>query len=87
MKSIGQELLIKPNPANDIVEISLLNKEDGVCLIKINDLLGNILLTKSFNCEDKKVIVNTKSLAQGVYIVQVQKNNEWSKTEKLVINR
>ncbi len=64
-----------------------MNKEEGVCMIKITDPMGKALLTQSFNCEDKKIILNVKGFAQGVYIVQVLKNNEWSKTQKLVINR
>ena len=49
--------------------------------------MGQTLLSKSFNCDDRKIILDVKSFADGIYIIQVLKNNEWSKTQKLIISR
>ena len=82
-----QDFILKPNPASDKVEISLLNKEEGICNIKITDPIEKELLTQIFNCENKKADLDISEFAQGVHIVHVQKNNEWSKTQKLIISR
>ncbi len=38
-KELTQTISIKPNPANDKVEISLMKDEEGICNIRISDLL------------------------------------------------
>ena len=59
-----------PNPANSILNIEV--KSDTYS-VEINDLFGrNVFLQKGIN---GKIIINTSSLANGIYAVVISTNN------------
>jgi endoglucanase len=61
---------IFPNPANDVLNIKGLAAKDDLLLI---DMKGRIL--KSTTIEESTIAINTSELANGSYIIQVQREN------------
>lgn len=63
-------LNIYPNPARDIITIDNIGDE---CTIKIMDLDGRITYSQSYHIS--LVIIPVSSLANGMYILQVESAN------------
>jgi hypothetical protein len=87
LKEISQEVFVRPNPASDLVTVSLLNKEDGICEIKIFDNLGVEVVKKQMNCKDAQIKLDVKSLPSGVYFIKMYNQSSWNFVQKLVITR
>lgn len=82
-----QEILIKPNPANDMTDIVLMGDYTGICKINIENMFGQLVYTHDFNCNEKRNRINTSTFVSGMYIVSVYINNNVLKTNKLIIAR
>ncbi len=78
---------IKPNPANDKIEITLNGIEEGLCSIDIINMLDESVQRDRFNCSEKKKIISINRLLPGIYTTRVKINNEYFLSEKLVIIR
>lgn len=61
--------LIYPNPANDFVSLTNVNEE--VSKIDVLNLQGQIVLSQNVNDAGQEVLLNTSSLANGVYFVNL----------------
>ena len=72
-----------PNPASNVVSISLDNSSENISII-IYDQLGRRVLNKDFENVNNKVQISLNELNKGVYYVQVV--SETTKfTKKLII--
>jgi hypothetical protein len=78
---------IQPNPANNIVTVSLIGKFEGVCKMDIKNALGETVLHKETNCKDAVSIINVSHIATGFYTIKVSINNSNSVNTKLIIIR
>lgn len=69
-------IIIKPNPANDKVEI-LLNGDfgEGLCKVEIRNFIGELILTNEMNCKNKHKVIDLSKLSQGIYSIKVSANN------------
>jgi hypothetical protein len=74
-------ILVKPNPANDKIDIVLNGKFEGICQIQIINALNKIVVNEKMNCAEKVMSINVSSLAQGLYSVKIstQEKNQISK--------
>ncbi len=82
--TLANNIIIKPNPANDKVEIFLSGNLEGVCYIELKNVMGEIVLMDEMNCKDKYKIIDLGKFSQGVYSVKVHTNN-FETIKKLVI--
>ena len=73
---------VSPNPANDVINVKLINADDAV--ITISDLAGKVVSTTTSN--GISTSVSTASLNSGVYLVNVTIGNSTS-TQKVVIKK
>jgi len=71
-----------PNPAKDYFEFSLQNQNSNVKL-KVYDINGRILMSKSFNAQDRKILDTTR-LSAGIYLVEINSGNQKG-VKKLII--
>ncbi len=81
----SSEITVYPNPANDIVNISLKGLY-GELAIQITDIQGNVILNENLeasNGEYKKQFDFSK-FAKGLYFIKLM-NNESIRTEKVII--
>jgi hypothetical protein len=68
VSSLGEgqsSLLIYPNPAHDVINISLNTKGNVTAVVA--DLLGRTLIAKA-----NQTIIDVSALKQGIYIVKVE---------------
>ncbi|MCO5288443.1 MAG: T9SS type A sorting domain-containing protein [Bacteroidetes bacterium] len=82
--TLENSIIIKPNPANDKVEVFLNGNLDGVCFIELKNIMGEIVLMDEMNCKDKRKIIDLGKFSQGVYSIKVHTNN-FETIKKLVI--
>ena len=69
----SESILVYPNPADDIVNVSLLDLPNGPVNMSIIDLKGSIVLENNINIISKNQVesINLNSLSSGVYILKV----------------
>ena len=69
----SESILVYPNPADDIVNVSLLDLPNGLVSMSIIDLKGSIVFEKSLNIISKNQVesIYLNSLSSGVYILKV----------------
>ena len=82
----GRELAfsVVPNPATDIVNISIKNCDNGAVSINITDIRGvNVFSRTSDNMHNGSFAVPVDKLAPGVYMVELTQGNKKT-TQKLV---
>ena len=70
---------VSPNPAKDFVNISC---KEMITNIDIKDIIGRTLISKQYF--DNNIQIDTKSLQQGCYILNIKTNSN-SYSEKLII--
>jgi pimeloyl-ACP methyl ester carboxylesterase len=77
------EMSIFPNPASEETQISFSNKEQNNYSVFIATTAGNIVNTIR-NVADEKVVVDTRNLSSGIYIVLIhsEKKSYWGKLVK-----
>jgi len=63
----SDELNIYPNPANDIINISLSNNQEKIQKIQISNVLGQVV----FNSIDNEKSINVSNFNKGLYYVTV----------------
>lgn len=81
------EVKLIPNPANNKISVLITGTHKGVCKIKIENSLAQIVLTETFDCKKSEHTLDISNLIQGVYTVKIDFENGKSKITKLVIQR
>jgi hypothetical protein len=82
-----QRVKIIPNPASKIIEVSLLNREDGICKIEILNQLGVVVLKINLSCKEINHRITIEQIPSGVYAVKVMLDANYFQVEKLIISR
>jgi len=82
----NMQLLVYPNPAEDLINLSLISQVQQEVSISVLTVDGREMMSQSANIGSNFQIftLNTEGLASGFYFVKVQANNEVL-TEKIVI--
>jgi ribosomal protein S9 len=78
-------LQLYPNPAHDFVELSYKMENNLNATFKIYDLTGTLLESFRLANNSGKIIVNTASLTNGLYICNIENNGVQSEFIKLVV--
>ncbi|MGB0849824.1 MAG: T9SS type A sorting domain-containing protein [Bacteroidia bacterium] len=65
---------VYPNPTSDFITINLVNSNSEI--IKVYDILGNVMISQSVNSGDK---IDVSALAKGVYVLRAEGNHNFSK--------
>ncbi|MEQ1732693.1 MAG: T9SS type A sorting domain-containing protein [Bacteroidia bacterium] len=71
-----------PNPANEVLNIELLDFSEGATTIKISNTLGQVVFLH--NLLSSKTTINTNDFSKGMYFVSVE-NNHAKFTRKIII--
>ncbi len=85
--SIEPAIIVKPNPANEHVEIMLENNKEKAYFLRITDLEGRIKFHFNKAASELKTIINTSELSPGIYFVLVDDSNGMQLSKKLIIVR
>lgn len=78
-----QSVTLYPNPAKDILYVSI-NKRDVRVRISIFDILGKKILSKSLTSNESKIDIS--NLKKGIYLAQFENSELVSYTQKLIIH-
>nr|MBK9650392.1 T9SS type A sorting domain-containing protein [Bacteroidota bacterium] len=81
------DLVVKPNPAQNVIEISIGSSQQGVCNYEFYSALGSTCLVGQFNCENKKNIIDISMLSNGSYTLKVLLENRTPMFIKIIVLR
>jgi hypothetical protein len=82
------DLLLIPNPAKEQVQLILTGfKPHKELLVTIHDLTGRLLEQKSISTKLISVFLNTASLLNGIYVVDVTTDMHEKSSTKMIINK
>lgn len=81
-KSNSSGFVIYPNPANDIVAISITGIAETKAVIELFDAAGRLLISKNMLTATDEI--NTASLPNGTYLLKIS-TSENSKTQKIIV--
>ena len=84
-ESTLNNLLVYPNPANEMVMVDLTNIQEKVTEIQLVDLTGRVIQTEKVQENIKVYSMNISGLAKGTYTV-VCKGINLSSTTRLIKN-
>jgi hypothetical protein len=77
-------LKIFPNPASDIVTLNIDNTNNADLTLNIYNVIGALVKTETL--EQNRQQINIGNLTNGIYLVEI-KSKEWTKIQKLIIQR
>ena len=81
----SQSISVYPQPAKDLLNISLNYCYEKTIEIKIMDINGREIENKELEVAQGKTQLSTSELANGVYILQITNNKHQSVSKRLVI--
>ncbi len=84
----GSSVSVYPNPVNDRLTVKLDAKENAKATVVIYDLNGRIVVTENANVTtgNNEITLNTSTLNNGFYIVELQLNGQAASHVKLLKN-
>lgn len=82
-KQAISEIKVSPNPAHDIVYITL-DKEYGQAQLSIADLTGKVILRNTIDATQKYLQVRLPKIPSGIYLLNIS-HKEGTFTERLLI--
>lgn len=85
-KEISQ-IMIYPNPANDLLMLNWNGVYEDETNAEVLDISGKIVYTEKFPKEKTQTGIDVSGLAEGVYFVRLYSGNSSVYVEKLVITR
>lgn len=80
---IGSEIIVYPNPSSHNFNIDLGLDNSTEATIAIYSTLGNLVYSQNYKVQNGKVLLNTASLQNGIYILSVKTENS-SKKLKII---
>jgi len=80
------EVKVFPNPAKDILNISFSNKSNNSFEISVYNALGQQIFPL-INRKQSQIIIDISGLSNGVYFIQINKQDEQIINKKVIINR
>lgn len=83
----NEEVTVYPNPAHDVVNVTLQSAKDGIVNLTLIDATGKICLQhqRTLKAGYNKLLINTTELSKGIYFVQTTTHDGVVKTAKLSI--
>jgi hypothetical protein len=79
-------LLLYPNPAEDLINVSFTAKDGGTYSLNVTDIFGRIIKQETAQSVmgDNKYMLNVNGVSGGVYMVIFQKGDESIKTRVII---
>lgn len=79
---MGYTITIAPNPAKDMITVSMDNISNASSTIRLFDAAGNMLFTEKTNLS--RIHINTSSFTRGLYFIQIINAGEVA-TQKVIL--
>ncbi|MEP7170532.1 MAG: T9SS type A sorting domain-containing protein, partial [Bacteroidota bacterium] len=80
------DVKVYPNPAHDMLTVSIDVKESSDLLLQLNDITGRIILLENENAKEglNTYQLGLKHISKGVYMLEVKSASESRKTKVVV---
>lgn len=75
---------LHPNPADNIINLNIDNTNKVDLTLNIYNVMGTLIKTEIL--EQNQQQINTSELSNGIYVIEI-KSKEWTKKQKLIIQR
>lgn len=85
-KNSSANFSISPNPASDFIAIDFSNNTNEKSKIIITNILGETVKEENL-LNEKKNILSTTHLQEGIYFLSLQQNEQVTETKKIIISR
>lgn len=85
--AFAQSIGIYPQPAKDVVNISLSNYYEPSVYVKISDVTGKTVYATELFVRNNKTQIETNEFSNGVYILQITNSRQQTVSKRLVIAR
>lgn len=79
------DIVIHPNPANDKVEIEVINSSYGIRKLMIYDVYGKTVSHKNMEAKEF-LLLDINELSKGLYFIYFELENKQTIIKKLVKN-
>jgi hypothetical protein len=81
----GNNVVVYPNPTNEILNIDLRTSSQTVT-IRLIDVLGRVVHTTHWSATQANILqINTKALEAGVFTIQIEYDNRITQQKRIVI--
>lgn len=80
----SNSLVMHPNPAQNIVQLDLINTNEQISKVVLYDLLGKTVKTMTTS-PTESLSVDVSDLARGMYLVEITSENKFKVTKKLLL--
>jgi fimbrial isopeptide formation D2 family protein len=81
----ASNLVVYPNPAREVVQITLRNSTETMSRIVIYDIIGKAIKTISGN-NAQQATVNISDLSTGVYMIEITTDSHLKQIRKFIVN-
>jgi subtilisin-like proprotein convertase family protein len=71
---LDERILVYPNPAQDVLNISMIDRESGQFRSTISDMTGRMMYSDSFS--GTTAVYDIQSLQSGVYLIKIEINGK-----------
>lgn len=80
---VEESISIYPNPVKDELNINIQLQENEVAEWTLQNIKGQLIQSDSLNSDNNTI--DLSDLSQGVYFIQLMRNNQLIKTDKLIV--
>jgi hypothetical protein len=84
--TIATDFSVFPNPADDVLTISLSQNLTSTAKVSISDLSGRLLSTQSMDAETQQLILPLNKMVNGIYVVILRMSDGKTMHQKFVVN-
>lgn len=77
--------LVYPNPSNGYITIDYKIEIVDIGMLRIYDMLGGLLASKRLNNDDSSIMIELNNLANGLYLLEVEVNNQRKLSERISV--
>ncbi|WP_432672705.1 DUF7619 domain-containing protein [Flavobacterium sp. SM2513] len=81
----ASNLVVYPNPAREVVQITLRNSVETISRIVIYDIIGKAIKTIS-GTNEQQATVNVSDLSKGVYMIEITTDSHLKQIRKFIVN-
>jgi len=81
----NNNIIVRPNPANDKITVELIGKYNGICRIELINTLSKTVFKEEISCNEKARTINISQIAQGIYSINVYINGERKLINRIAI--
>ena len=78
-------VVIYPNPAKEVVQITLQNSTETMAKVVIYDIIGKAIKTISGN-NSQQATISVSDLSSGVYIIEITTDSNLKQIRKFIVN-